>query len=88
MIFLVAYAFGCEFWAPWSEEIGRWPVLQLSLLLVNRESLTKHISYACELICLSTCALQSRKSSAHWHLTMARSSSVASLAVYSLQAAP
>ncbi|SPC67997.1 related to multidrug resistant protein [Ustilago sp. UG-2017b] len=35
MIFLVAYAFGCEFWAPWSEEIGRWPVLQLSLFLVN-----------------------------------------------------
>ncbi len=35
MIFLVAYAFGCEFWAPWSEEIGRWPVLQVSLFLVN-----------------------------------------------------
>ena len=35
MIFLVAYAFGCELWAPWSEEIGRWPVLQASLLLVN-----------------------------------------------------
>lgn len=35
MIFLVAYAFGCEFWAPWSEEIGRWPVLQASLFLVN-----------------------------------------------------
>ncbi|PWY98326.1 MFS general substrate transporter [Testicularia cyperi] len=35
MIFLVAYAFGCEFWAPWSEEIGRWPVLQISLFLVN-----------------------------------------------------
>ncbi|EFX03700.1 major facilitator superfamily transporter multidrug resistance [Grosmannia clavigera kw1407] len=35
MIFLVLYAFGCELWAPWSEEFGRWPVLQLSLLLVN-----------------------------------------------------
>jgi len=35
MIFLVAYAFGCELWAPWSEEFGRWPVIQLSLLLVN-----------------------------------------------------
>ncbi|KAG6037424.1 hypothetical protein E4U41_005138 [Claviceps citrina] len=35
MIFLVLYAFGCELWAPWSEEVGRWPVLQLSLLLVN-----------------------------------------------------
>ncbi|KAJ9629400.1 hypothetical protein H2203_001773 [Taxawa tesnikishii (nom. ined.)] len=35
MIFLVLYAFGCELWAPWSEELGRWPVLQASLLLVN-----------------------------------------------------
>lgn len=35
MIFLIAYAFGSEFWAPWSEEFGRWPVLQLSLLFVN-----------------------------------------------------
>jgi len=34
-IFLVFYAFGCELWAPWSEEFGRWPVLQLSLALVN-----------------------------------------------------
>ena len=32
---LIAYAFGCELWAPWSEEIGRWPIMQLSLLLVN-----------------------------------------------------
>ncbi|KAH9924560.1 major facilitator superfamily domain-containing protein [Fomitopsis serialis] len=35
MIFLVAYAFGSELWAPWSEELGRWPILQLSLCLVN-----------------------------------------------------
>lgn len=35
MTFLVAYAFGSELWAPWSEELGRWPVLQLSLFLVN-----------------------------------------------------
>lgn len=34
-VFLVAYAFGCELWAPWSEEYGRWIVLQLSLGLVN-----------------------------------------------------
>ena len=34
-VFLLAYAFGCELWAPWSEEIGRWPVLQLSLFFVN-----------------------------------------------------
>ncbi|GAM87881.1 hypothetical protein ANO11243_059090 [Dothideomycetidae sp. 11243] len=34
-IFLICYAFGCELWAPWSEEVGRWPVLQLSLFLVN-----------------------------------------------------
>lgn len=35
MIFLVFYAFGCELWAPWSEEFGRWPVMQLSLFMVN-----------------------------------------------------
>ncbi|KAK4161547.1 putative MFS transporter [Cladorrhinum sp. PSN259] len=34
-IFLIAYAFGCELWAPWSEEFGRKPILQLSLGLVN-----------------------------------------------------
>ena len=34
-IFLVTYAFGCELWAPWSEEFGRKPVLQASLFLVN-----------------------------------------------------
>lgn len=33
--FLIAYAFGCELWAPWSEEYGRRIVLQLSLGLVN-----------------------------------------------------
>ncbi|KAK4971920.1 hypothetical protein LTR66_011365 [Elasticomyces elasticus] len=35
MVFLIAYAFGCELWAPWSEELGRWSILQLSLFLVN-----------------------------------------------------
>ncbi|KAI2619821.1 MFS general substrate transporter [Hypomontagnella submonticulosa] len=34
-VFLVMYAFGCELWAPWSEEFGRKPVLQASLFLVN-----------------------------------------------------
>ncbi|KXJ94903.1 major facilitator superfamily domain-containing protein [Microdochium bolleyi] len=34
-IFLVAYGFGCELWAPWSEEFGRKPILQASLFLVN-----------------------------------------------------
>jgi len=34
-IFLITYAFGCELWAPWSEDIGRKPVLQASLFLVN-----------------------------------------------------
>ena len=34
-IFLVFYAFGCELWAPWSEEFGRKPILQFSLGLVN-----------------------------------------------------
>ncbi len=35
MIFLVAFAFRCGLWAPWSEDLGRWPILQLSLFLVN-----------------------------------------------------
>ena len=35
MIFLVSYSFGCELWAPWSEEFGRRPILQLSLFLIN-----------------------------------------------------
>lgn len=35
MIFLVAYAFGSELWAPFSEEFGRKWVLQISLFLVN-----------------------------------------------------
>ncbi|KAK0620442.1 MFS multidrug transporter [Immersiella caudata] len=34
-VFLITYAFGCELWAPWSEEFGRKPILQLSLGLVN-----------------------------------------------------
>ncbi|KAL7621678.1 hypothetical protein AAE478_009005 [Parahypoxylon ruwenzoriense] len=34
-LFLLLYAFGCELWAPWSEEFGRKPVLQWSLFLVN-----------------------------------------------------
>ncbi|KAF2656456.1 multidrug transporter [Lophiostoma macrostomum CBS 122681] len=34
-LFLIFYAFGCELWAPWSEELGRWPILQLSLFFVN-----------------------------------------------------
>jgi MFS family permease len=34
-IFLITYAFGCELWAPWSEELGRWPILQLSHFFVN-----------------------------------------------------
>lgn len=33
--FLIAYAIGSELWAPWSEELGRWPILQASLFLVN-----------------------------------------------------
>lgn len=35
MIFLICYGFGSELWAPWSEEIGRWPIMQLSLFFVN-----------------------------------------------------
>ncbi|KAN0059945.1 hypothetical protein ACQY0O_007918 [Thecaphora frezii] len=34
-VFLIAYAFGSELWAPWSEELGRKPIMQASLMLVN-----------------------------------------------------
>ncbi|KAJ8132981.1 hypothetical protein O1611_g640 [Lasiodiplodia mahajangana] len=34
-LFLITYAFGCELWAPWSEEIGRKWILQGSLTLTN-----------------------------------------------------
>lgn len=33
--FLILYGFGCELWAPWSEEFGRWPIMQASLFTVN-----------------------------------------------------
>lgn len=33
--FLILYGFGCELWAPWSEEYGRKIVMQLSLGTVN-----------------------------------------------------
>lgn len=35
MGFLMEYGIGSEFWAPWSEEYGRWPIMQISLTLVN-----------------------------------------------------
>ncbi|CAO1634260.1 unnamed protein product [Sympodiomycopsis kandeliae] len=35
MVYLVAYAFGSEAWAPFSEEFGRWPIIQLSMFLIN-----------------------------------------------------
>jgi len=34
-LFLICYGFGCELWAPWSEEFGRRWILQASLFLVN-----------------------------------------------------
>jgi MFS family permease len=33
--FLILYGIGCELWAPWSEEYGRFWVMQISLTLVN-----------------------------------------------------
>lgn len=34
-LFLVTYAVACELWAPWSEELGRWRVLEASLTFIN-----------------------------------------------------
>ena len=42
--FLITYAIGCELWAPWSEEIGRFPIMQLSLGLVNASQLLSALS--------------------------------------------
>jgi MFS family permease len=53
MIFLVSYAFGCELWAPWSEEFGRWPILQLSLCLVNSTSSCIHDNHV--ILTISLC---------------------------------
>lgn len=33
--FLILYGIGCELWAPFSEDFGRWPIMQLSLGTVN-----------------------------------------------------
>jgi MFS family permease len=33
--FLILYGIGCELWAPWSEEYGRFWVMQVSLGTVN-----------------------------------------------------
>lgn len=33
--FLILYGFGCELWAPWSEEYGRFRIMQMSLFTVN-----------------------------------------------------
>jgi MFS family permease len=33
--FLIPYPTGYELWAPWSEELGRWPIMQASLSLTN-----------------------------------------------------
>jgi predicted MFS family arabinose efflux permease len=35
MVYLITYAFACEIWAPWSEDLGRKSTLHLSLFLVN-----------------------------------------------------
>ena len=51
--FLIAYGIGCELWAPWSEEYGRWPIQQLSLFLVNLWQIPCALSknYATYLVC-------------------------------------
>ena len=39
MLFLIFYGIGSELWAPWSEECGRFGVMQWSLLCVNLSQL-------------------------------------------------
>ncbi|KAF2717921.1 MFS general substrate transporter [Polychaeton citri CBS 116435] len=38
-LFLIPYGVGCELWAPFSEEFGRRPIMQISLVLVTLCSL-------------------------------------------------
>ena|SRR5690242_9595663 len=53
MIYLVMYSFGCELWAPWSEEFGRWPILQLSLFFINIWQIPNSVApnYATIVVC-------------------------------------
>ncbi|KAF2110101.1 major facilitator superfamily domain-containing protein [Lophiotrema nucula] len=48
--FLVTYAFACEAWAPWSEELGRWIIMQLSLGLVNVFAITGGVAPSWKLV--------------------------------------
>lgn len=53
MIYLIMYSFGCELWAPWSEEFGRWPILQLSMFLINIWQIPNSVApnYATIVVC-------------------------------------
>ena len=53
MIYLVMYSLGCELWAPWSEEFGRWPILQLSLFFINVWQIPNSVApnYATTVVC-------------------------------------
>lgn len=53
MIYLLMYSFGCELWAPWSEEFGRWPILQLSLFFINIWQIPNSVApnYATIVVC-------------------------------------
>lgn len=53
MIYLIMYSFGCELWAPWSEEFGRWPILQLSLFFINIWQIPNSVApnYATIVVC-------------------------------------
>lgn len=65
MIYLVMYSFGCELWAPWSEEFGRWPILQLSLFFINIWQIPNSVApnFGTIIVCR---ALVSRTLSLNW----------------------
>lgn len=49
-IFLIAYAIGCEGWAPWSEELGRWWTMQLSMVFLNATQIPCALGHSLGLI--------------------------------------
>jgi hypothetical protein len=71
-LFLIFYAFGCELWAPWSEELGRWPTREFQFNWRFAMELTVPLQNNCP------CSLStSGNSHVLWRQTLAPSSSPA-----------
>lgn len=71
MIYLVTYSVGCELWAPWSEEFGRWPILQLSMFLINIWQIPCALApnWGTIVVCRGLVSLLPELNEVIWHLT-------------------